>query len=184
MLFKTSQSSLMSLGIIIVWKNFTWICLRQTKYIVMSFYCKVHCLMLMIAYSPRLINYKALTTPYAGFKRMFLNHVFCPILWFTDFSWAGCVSPHHIFVVWYKNHCKNETKTSACWGFRLIFAMFLNQALDSFLDIFCVWLCTSHMIHMEPRRVHLNAFCVNDAISCIIWKFYRLNNNIIIIIIL
>ena len=30
----------------------------------------------------------------AGFKRMFWNHVFCPIVLYTNPSWAGCVSPH------------------------------------------------------------------------------------------
>ena len=30
----------------------------------------------------------------AGFKCMFWNHVFCPIVLYTNPSWAGCVSPH------------------------------------------------------------------------------------------
>ena len=42
----------------------------------------------------------------------------------------------------------------------------ITNILDSFLDLFCDW-----MIHFEPWRMHLNAFCINDATSCNIWKF-------------
>ena len=44
---------------------------------------------------------------------MFLNNVFCPIVWYTDWSWARCVSPHisrHIFVIWYKTIAKMRRK--------------------------------------------------------------------------
>ena len=37
---------------------------------------------------------KPIKVTYAGFKRMFWNHVFCPIVLFTNPSKAGCVSPH------------------------------------------------------------------------------------------
>ena len=39
----------------------------------------------------------------------------------------------------------------------------ISNILHSFLDLFCDWLCTSHMIHLEPWRVHSNAFCINDT---------------------
>ena len=45
------------------------------------------------------------------------------------------------------------------------------QSITNFLDLFCDWLCVAHMIHFELCRVHLNAFCINDATSCNIWKF-------------
>ena len=36
----------------------------------------------------------------------------------------------------------------------------ISNILDSFLDLFCDWLCKSHMINSEPWRVHLNALCI------------------------
>ena len=74
---------------------------------------------------------------YAWLRRMFLNHVFCPIVWYTDSSWAGCVSPHlphATFLLFDTKTMDNMTQkrqhvgnvradVPTCWGFRLIFAM-------------------------------------------------------------
>ena len=46
--------------------------------------------------------------------------------WFTS---------RHVFVVWYKNHCKNETKTSACWEHRLWRSLHV-EVLVSYLQWF------------------------------------------------
>ena len=53
----------------------------------------------------------------------------------------------------------------------------ISNILHSFLDHFCDWLCTSHMIHLEPWRVYSNGFCINDAASCDTWKFKLVLSN-------
>ena len=51
------------------------------------------------------------------------------------------------------------------------------QSTNNILDLFCDWLRTSRMIHLEPWKVHSNAFCLNDATSCNIWKFKLVPSN-------
>ena len=46
----------------------------------------------------------------------------------------------------------------------------ISNILDSFSDLFCHWLRTSRMMHLEPCEVHSNAFYINGATLCNIWK--------------
>ena len=83
---------------------------------------------------------------YTGICHMLGSNAFCPIVWYTDRSWARCVSPHIRFCHWYKNRCINETKTSTCrerqsWCSLLLrfsshfFAMFLYHMSKMWRDV-------------------------------------------------
>ena len=57
------------------------------------------------------------------FKCMYWNDVFCPFLLCTNPSSPGIschsIKSYHIFVLTYKNHCKDETKASTCGDYQL-----------------------------------------------------------------
>ena len=114
----------------------------------------------------------------AGYTRQVTNALQHFTKIFSFIIWLGLMIAWQFLLefVWRKNYCDLVSLLSTYFGAYDSLITKINgfqsvtNILDLFLDLFWDWLCTSHEIHLEPRRVRSNAFCINDAASCNIWK--------------
>ena len=106
---------------------------------------------------------------------MFLNNVFCPIVWYTDWSWARCVSPHisrHIFVIWYKTIAKMRRKPQHVGNISSDFPYmlrFLSHLCNGFILMTKTWRDVNVWKHISPcldlyitqwDKIHYSKTCV------------------------